>query len=120
MHLKRMRKVTVYADSAQRELVLRELEEMGLTFYHVLECISSGYGSDNESKQNIQDIQIEMLVDASDAGQILRDFNDHGVRLDSSRISVSEVFASPTYNCSQERRSSPPREVKWGDYLITV
>jgi len=120
MRLKRMRKVTIYSNLAQREQVLHKLVEMGLSFYHVLECVGGGYRTSVKNNATAQEIQIEMLVDASDVGQVLHSLDDLDVSIDSTRIAVSEVFASPTYEVLQDKRGSSPREVKWGDYLITL
>ncbi len=120
MLLKRMRKVTIFSTLAHRERILHNLEVMGLSFYHVLECVGGSYRPSVKNNVTAQEIQIEMLVDASDVGQVLHSLDDLDASIDSTRIAVSEVFASPTYEVLQDKRGSSPGGVKWGDYLITL
>lgn len=120
MRLKRMRKVTVYADVEHREEVLRKVEEVGLPFFHVSECVVKGSARRSPSDDEDRELHIEMLIEAHEVEDVLRSLSDRGVQIDANRIAISDVFASPVYEGSPERRDAPPREIKWGDYLITV
>lgn len=120
MRLKRMRKVTVYADVEHRDEVLRKLEELGPLLFSVTECVVKGSGRGNPHDDEERELTIEMLIEAHEVEDILRALSEREVRIDTKRIAISDVFASPVYEASPERRDSPPREIKWGDYLITV
>lgn len=120
MRLKRMRKIAVYADIEHRDEVLQKLDELGLVFFHVTECVVKGHERRAQHDGDDRELQIEMLIEAHEVEDILRSLSDRGVRIDAKRIAISDVFASSVYEGSSERRSSTPREIKWGDYLITV
>lgn len=120
MRLKRMRKVTVYADIEHRDEVLQKLEDLGLVFLSVTECVVKGSDRGTPHDDPDRELTIEMLIEAHEVEDILRALSDRGVRIDTNRIAISDVVATPVYEGSPERRESPPREIKWGDYLITV
>jgi vacuolar-type H+-ATPase subunit I/STV1 len=115
-----MRKVTVYADIDHRDDVLHKLEEVGLPFFQFTECVVKASDRRPSHDDEDRELHIEMLIEAHEVEDILRTLNERGIKIDSKRIAISEVFASPVYEGSPERRASPLREIKWGDYLITV
>lgn len=120
MRLKRMRKVSVYADIEHREEVLRKIEEVGILFFHVTECVvKRGDRRVNDGEEG-RELHIEVLIEAHEVEDTLRALSDQGIQIDAKRIAISEVFASPVFEGSSKPSSTPPREIKWGDYLITL
>jgi vacuolar-type H+-ATPase subunit I/STV1 len=115
-----MRKITVYADIECRDEVLRKLEGLGLLLFHVTECVVKGCDRRAPYDDKDRELHIEMLIEGHEVEDTLRALSDGGTQIDGKRFAISEVFASPVYAGSPERRSAPPREIKWGDYLITV
>jgi vacuolar-type H+-ATPase subunit I/STV1 len=115
-----MRKVSVYADIEHREEVLRKLEEVGNPFFHVTECVVKGRDRRVNDAEERRELHIEVLIEAHEVEDTLRAMSDQGIRVDAKRIAVSEVFASPVFEGSSKPSSTPPREIKWGDYLITL
>ena len=120
MRLKRMRKITVYADIEYRNEVLRKLEDLDLLFFHVTERVVKGCDRRANCDDKDRELQIEMLIEAHEVEDTLRALSDRRAQIDGKSIAISEVLASPVYKGSPKRRFSPPREIKWGDYLITV
>jgi vacuolar-type H+-ATPase subunit I/STV1 len=115
-----MRKLTVYSDIEHRDEVLQKLEELALVFFSVTECVVKGGNRGEPHDGPEHELIIEMLIESHEVEDALRELGNRGVRIDTNRIAISDVVATPVYEGSSKRRESRPREIKWGDYLITV
>lgn len=120
MQLKRMNKLTVLAEMDSKERLVSKLAECGVPHFHLLECKATSEVKEPESAGEARKVLLEVIVDSSKVEGILQGLKGSDTQTWPSRIAVSDVFASPSYDGEKEKKKSSSLEALWVQELITA
>jgi hypothetical protein len=97
MELTRMAKITVVADGLRWREVVKRLTEVGVRYYHLLECADVEPAGRSSNEPSPKRVLLEAIADINNAPAVARAIADNCCVSTGSSIAVSEVAVSLDY-----------------------
>ena len=122
MHLSKMRSLAVIVDKSLEHPVCERLSQVGAASYIVTESRASISGLSSKERQELKLVRIEAIVSEEQASEVIQQLQEEGIKEGTLSFFVSDVWANPQSVVEPHARTQKhaPREVQWGDYLITI
>jgi hypothetical protein len=121
MKLVPMQKVSVVVEAGTHERLLEALKTAQGVAYCAVQSVASPEISSDTCRVRGTRLLLELLVDSQRARELLLRLNDFAKEFGEPHVMVTEVQCmSVGDGGSVGASSSVPREVRWGDYIITM
>lgn len=121
MELARMAKITVVADGSRWLDVVNNMREVGVRYFHMLEC--AALESENRSPKEVvgqKKVLVEALTEPDKASILAQVISAGSEAAKGSSVAVSEVAVSTGYTAPGEGQRAPTYKQWWERDIVSI